>query len=112
MNRRLFLMASSMCFMSAPVLAKKKKKGKKRGKGGGNTNKPSKTDKGSMTGSFVLKEKGHENDRDEYLFLSGGKAYTVSRSIYDEVEGNLDRSVTIECKVVNGNRIIGIKSIN
>ncbi|MDD7985088.1 hypothetical protein PQO01_09020 [Lentisphaera marina] len=112
MNRRLFLLATSVCLMSTSALAKKKKKGKRKGKGGGNNDELTKEAKGSMTGTFTLKDKKHEADRDDYIFTSGGKTYTVSRNIYDEVEGKLDSSVTIECKVINENCIIAIKSIN
>ena len=89
----------------------KKGKGRGRGNGGGNNKSPEAV-KGSLSGTFVLKNKKHPTEIDEYLFLSGSKAYTISRAIYDEVEGNLDRNVTIECKVVRGDRIIAIRAMN
>ena len=118
MNRRLFLSGVSLCLLSTSVFAKKKKKKKGKGKGrgrrgnGGGNNKPPEAVKGSLSGTFVLKNKKHPTEIDEYLFLSGSKAYTISRAIYDEVEGNLDRNVTIECKVVRGDRIIAIRAMN
>ena len=101
-NRR-FLFASIALYCGANLLAKGKKKGKAQS--------PSEAAKGSLSGIFVLKRKKNESEPDDYLFLSGNMAYTISRAIYDEVENHLEQNVTIECKVVRENRIIAIKKI-
>ena len=107
MNRRLLfsgIVLVCTANLSLSAKGKKKKKGKK-------NEKPSEAGKGELSGIFVLKRKKNDSEPDDYLFLSRNMAYTISRASYNEVEGNLEREVTIECKVVRGDRIVAIRKM-
>ena len=97
MNRRLFLLASSLCIISTPALAKKKK----------NTQ----TVDAALSGTLSLKIKKHDGEADDYILNAKGKEYIISRTLHKKVLGSVGQQVTLYCTVMGGRKIIVINHI-